>query len=248
MDRYAVLSCDIKDEKYPREMRDVSGMPSIIYYRGNIEIINQQKSIALIGSRKSSAEGLRLSYEAGRIAAESGINVVNGLALGCDAEALKGALSVGGKCIVVMPCGLEQVVPKSNYRLAEEILEKGGCLISQYPVGTTVRDFQYVERDRLQSGLSQGVIIIEALEKSGTMHTAQFALQQYKRLACYYSHLVNGASGNKQLENRGKADVLKSQQDLKKFIQKLSVDQTFEQLTFDFSLDIQDASERKNTQ
>lgn len=230
---FNILTCDKDNKWYPRGMKDLTSMPPVIYYKGDIKIVNCHKNVAVIGSRKSSAEGLKLSYEAGRIGAELGINIVNGLALGCDTEALKGALSVGGKCIGIMPCGLNQIQPKSNFGLAEEILEKGGCLISQYPIGTVVRDYQYVERDRLQSAIGQGVLIIEAQEKSGTMHTANFAIGQYRRLACYYHLLVNSASGNKYLEERGKVKTIKTETDLRGFFADILGEEIYEQISFD---------------
>lgn len=98
---------------------------SVIYYKGNISLINATKNIAVIGTRKISDRGRKLAYETGCILAKRKITLVNGLALGCDAEAIKGALSEGGKCIAVMPCGLEQVQPRLNYRLAEQIHGKG---------------------------------------------------------------------------------------------------------------------------
>lgn len=228
------MSCDRMDNKYPNSLKKLTGMPPLLYYKGDIEILNRHKNIAVIGSRKSSLEGRKLAFETGCIVAELGMNIVNGLALGCDAQAFKGALSVGGKCVAIMPCGLEQIQPKSNYGLAEEILEKGGCLISQYPVGAAVREYQYVERDRLQSGVSQGVLIVEAQAQSGTMHTANFAMKQYRRLACYCHQIVNMASGNKLLEENGKANILRTERDLRTFLKEVSQEEIFEQIVLDF--------------
>ena len=92
----------------------------------------------------------------------------------------------------------------------------------------------YVERDRLQSGISQGVIIIEAEKESGTMHTAKYAINQYKRLACYYHRMLEMSSGNKYLEDIGKAEILKSDHDLQIFLQTIVKENDYEQLTFDF--------------
>ena len=234
MDKFEILKCYKEDHKYPVSLKGVKGIPSLIYYRGNIDILNEYKNVAVVGSRKASLEGLRMARETGRIVAENGLNVVNGLALGCDAEALKGALAVGGKCIAVMPCGLEQIQPKSHQKLAEEILEKGGCLISQYPVGTPIKEYQYVERDRIQSAISQGVLVVEAQEKSGTMHTVDFALKQYRRLACYYHALVKMASGNRMLEMEQKASVLKNTQDLKLFLADIKNEECYEQMFLKF--------------
>ncbi len=158
---HGISCCTAEDSCYPLELKRAGKIPPVIYYKGNILAVNERKNIAVIGSRKASEEGIRLSYETGKLVADRKMNLVNGLALGCDTEAIKGALSVGGICIAIMPCGLDEIQPSSNRRLAEQILETGGCLISEYPIGTKVEKYRYVERDRLQSGISQAVLIVE---------------------------------------------------------------------------------------
>lgn len=239
MGAYGISYCLIEDAQYPSVMRELKGMPPLLYYKGNIEILNQQKSVAVIGSRKMSEEAIKLAYSTGTVVAEKGLNLVNGLALGCDTQALRGALDAGGRCVAILPCGLEQVQPKSNQWLADKILDKGGCLISEYPIGTSVQKHQYVERDRLQSGVSQGVLIIEAEINSGTMHTARFASAQARRLACYYHALLGLSSGNKYLEETEKAQALKTKGDLEDFLDGIQKIKSYEQLTFDFSCDNQ---------
>lgn len=235
MKKDGIAICKRDEEQYPRILRQMSGMPSVLYYKGNIGILNQQKSIALIGTRTPSDAGKTLSYESGRRIGTANINLVNGLALGCDTEALKGALAAGGKCVAVMPCGLDEIIPKANQRLAEEILEKGGCLISEYPPGTKVQKYSYVQRDRLQSGVSREVVIVEAELKSGTMHTAEFAMRQHKRLACFYYKMLELHSGNRYLEDTGKAQVLKSLEDMDVLIANVLAENEdeYEQLTLE---------------
>ena len=235
MKKDGIAICKRDEEQYPRILRQLSGMSPVLYYKGNIGILNQQKSIALIGTRTPSDAGKTLSYESGRRIGTANINLVNGLALGCDAEALKGALAAGGKCVAVMPCGLDEIIPKVNQRLAEEILEKGGCLISEYPPGTKVQKYSYVQRDRLQSGVSREVVIVEAELKSGTMHTAEFAMRQHKRLACYYYKMLELHSGNRYLEDTGKAQVLKSLEDMDVLIANVLAENEdeYEQLTLE---------------
>lgn len=235
--RNDIFRCDKESKEYPDSLKKISNGPSVLFYRGKIEIIDQYKNIAVIGSRKASDAGMRLSYDTGKLLGKRGINLVNGLALGCDTEALKGALSVGGRCVAILPCGLEQIQPRSNQWLADEILEKGGCLLSEYPVGTKLQKYNYVERDRLQSGISQGVLVVEAMEDSGTMHTANFAKKQAKRLACYYHRLLGTASGNKYLEESRKADVLKTMEDTQDFINRIMEEPEYEQIAFDFLFD-----------
>lgn len=229
-----VSYCLAEDERYPSAIRDLKDMPPLLYYKGNIEILNQYKNVAVIGSRKISKEGMELAYSTGTTVAQKGLNLVNGLALGCDTQALRGALDAGGRCVAILPCGLEQVQPKTNQWLADKILDKGGCLISEYPIGTGIQKYQYVERDRLQSGVSQGVLIIEAETNSGTMHTARFAQAQVKRLACYYHALLSLSSGNRYLEETGKAQSIKTRMDLEQFLNGIMEMENYEQMTFDF--------------
>ena len=231
LQKHGISFCLSNEERYPRALRKLPAVPPVIYYKGNIEIVNHYKNLAVIGSRKFSDTGAELSFRSGQEVARAGLNLVNGLAIGCDTEAIKGALSKNGKCVAVMPCGLEQIQPKSNTKLAEEILEKGGCLLSEYPIGTEIQRYRYVERDRLQSGISEGVLIIEAERSSGTMHTVDFAIRQYKRLACYEAKILEMISGNKYLEETGKARALKSIEDLQEFITGIKKEEKYEQLS-----------------
>ncbi len=226
-----IFTCKVGDEFFPAEIVNMPGMPRLLYFNGDISILNKYKNVAIIGSRSSSKKGLELSYEAGESAARLGLNVVNGLALGCDTEAIKGALSAGGKCIAIMPCGLDQIQPRSNHLLAEQIVKTGGCIISEYPLKTEVKKYQYVERDRLQSGLSQGVLVVEALENSGTMHTADFASKQYKRLAAYSSVLLQHATGNAFLEAKNNSQIIRNKEDIIKFYTTILQEPKYEQMT-----------------
>lgn len=229
-EKNGIYFCTRDDELYPRQLKNIKNPPAVIYYKGNIDIANKYKNIAVVGSRNCSENGRRLAYDTGKYVAEKNINVVNGLALGCDTIALRGALDNKGKCIVWLPCGLDNIQPKTNVKLSQEIIEKGGCLLSEYPIGTIIKKYNYVERDRLQSGISQGLIIVEAEQDSGTMHTAKFAISQYKRLACYYHKLIEHSTGNKYLEEKG-VDVIKQFLNLENFINNISSEERFEQMT-----------------
>ncbi len=230
-EKQGIFFCTIEDKVYPSALKKLKDAPVVLYYKGNIEAINQNKNIAVIGSRKVSEKGLKWSFETGKAVADQKLNVVNGLAVGCDTGAIQGALSVGGVCVAILPCGLEQIYPKTNQKLSDKIVSEGGCLLSEYPIGTTLQKHLFVRRDRLQSGISQGVIVVEAEKDSGTMHTVEFAQKQRKRLACYYSSLLKMSSGNKYLEEKGIADVLKHSTDLQFFLQKVSEEKDYKQLT-----------------
>lgn len=222
----------ITDNNYPNQLALIHKAPPVLYYKGNIDCINQHKNIAVIGSRHISGGGMELAYRIGHALGKRGINVVNGLALGCDTYALKGALAAGGNCVAVMPCGLGQIVPRSNIGLAEELLFNGGCLVSEYPVRTPVQKYRYVERDRLQSGISDGVLVIEAEYDSGTMYTVGYAMKQGKKLACIDSRLVKYSSGNRWLEQQTGVQVIRTSTDLETFISAVNSDAVYRQLSF----------------
>lgn len=223
---------EIKNDDYPRRLSSIVRAPLKLYYMGDIDIINRKRNIAVIGSRRVSEKGIELAYRTGYELGRRGINVVNGLALGCDAHALRGALEAGGTCVAVMPCGLDQIVPYSNTGLAQKLLSNGGCLLSEYPVQTPVHGYQYVERDRLQSGISDGVIVIEAECDSGTMYTVKYAIRQGRRLACIDSQLIRYSSGNRWIEGQNGVCVIRDAAGFNAYIDDLYNDPVYRQITF----------------
>lgn len=233
---YGIGQADRTSEAYPRRLHSIAGAPDCLYYRGNIECINQNYSIAVIGSRRVSEYGRTLAYQIGYALGRRGINVVNGLALGCDTYALCGALAAGGTCVAVMPCGLERIVPQSNTILAEKLLSNGGCLVSEYPPSAPVLRYQYVERDRIQSGISDGVLVIEAAMDSGTMHTVQYAVRQGRALACIGSQLVQYHSGNQWIEGQNGACVIRETGDLDCFITAIQQQMVYRQMTLEMAV------------
>ncbi len=108
-------------DDYPDRLASIFRPPSELYYRGGIDVIDQRRSVAVIGSRRASDRGIAAAYRIGCELGRRGISVVNGLALGCDTHALRGALAAGGTCVAVMPCGLDQIVPHANAGLAERL-------------------------------------------------------------------------------------------------------------------------------
>ncbi|MBQ9359613.1 MAG: DNA-protecting protein DprA [Lachnospiraceae bacterium] len=226
---YDIAVCKKEDRDYPEKFRGLSGMPERFYYCGNISMLNYMTGVAIIGSRHCSEDALRLAREAGGIAAESDVVTINGLALGCDTEALRGALEHGGKCAVVLPGGINRVYPKSNEGLLNEILSNGGCVISEYAPDAEPKKFTFVERDRLQSALSKGVLVIAAEASSGTMHTVKAATQQGRRLAAYSSRLVE-MTGNKSMTDRGAREI-SDKGDLRVFYDEVKQENSYQQMT-----------------
>ena len=183
--KYEILTCEKGSSLFPKHFIERKGFPERFFYKGDISFLNELHAVAIIGSRNAPKEAILSAYASGQYAAMEGYAVVNGLAVGCDMAALRGALSEGGKCVAILPCGLDMVVPSVNEYLAEEILEKGGCLISEYGTGTEPEKYKYVQRDRLQSGLSEAVLVVHYGEDSGTLKTAEFARKQGVKVIRY---------------------------------------------------------------
>lgn len=217
---YAIRMCKEGDSDFPDAFIELTGMPRSFYYQGNLDLVNTGKNVAIIGSRSCSENTLDFAYRAGKAAAEEGLHVINGLALGCDTQALRGALQQGGKCIAILPGGLHNIYPKSNLGLAEEILEKGGLLISEYQEDAMPEKHTFIARDRLQSALAQGVLVVFANIKGGTMHTVDAALRQKKRLASYSSRITK-ALGNREIEAKKETEEVAGIDDLRMFYKRL---------------------------
>lgn len=157
--------------------------PLLLWYRGDISIIGMP-AIAVIGTREATPEGVSGgTYIAGEFA-KQGFNIVSGLAIGCDTCGHRGALKVGGKTTAFLANGLDHdsIYPSENQELAEEIVNKGGLLLSEYPIKQTVNRYSLVARDRLQAGLSLATIVIQTGIKGGTMHAATTTLKAGKPL------------------------------------------------------------------
>ena len=226
---YDVRVCKREDRDYPRLFDGLGGMPERFYYLGDVSILNGMTGVAIIGSRECSDEALQIAREAGRMAADADLSIINGLALGCDTESLLGALEKGGKCVVVLPGGINRVYPKSNEGLMQEIIEKGGCVVSEYAPDAEPKKFTFVERDRLQSALSCGVLVIAAEMKSGTMQTVKAAVKQSRRIAAYSAKLVDMA-GNKYITDKGAAEI-SCENDLRFFFDNMKEEGSYEQMS-----------------
>ena len=160
--------------------------PLILNYKGDISMLNKKQAIAIIGTRHPTNEGITAAEYYGKFLAEHGYNIVSGLALGCDSIAHKGALSVSGMCTAILAHGLHMISPKKNEQIASDILKNGGVLLSEYFVGTSAFPSFFVERDRLQAGLSKATIVIQTGKKGGTMHAVNTTIKNNKILSVVY--------------------------------------------------------------
>ncbi|MBR3002834.1 MAG: DNA-processing protein DprA [Clostridia bacterium] len=171
----------IQDENYPKLLREVYDPPKQLYVQGNINIFNNP-SIAIVGCREPSEYGKKAAQYFSYNLAKQNINIVSGLAKGIDSFAHIGALQAKGKTIAVIGSGLDIIYPKENEKLAQEIIKNGGAIISEYPLGTRPEKDHFPARNRIISGLCKGVLVVEAKEKSGSLITADFAMEQGKEV------------------------------------------------------------------
>jgi DNA processing protein len=158
-------------------LTEIADPPSLLYYRGEKSLLTGP-CIAVVGTRRPSSTGIRAAVQFARYLSRCGLTVVSGLARGIDSAAHRGALSECGKTIAVLGHGLDRIYPPENRNLADEILSEGGCVISEYPVGTPPLKQYFPQRNRLISGLSLGTLVIEAADKSGSLITARMAIDQ----------------------------------------------------------------------
>jgi DNA processing protein len=159
---------------YPKSLFEIPDPPPFLYVKG--ELHSRELSIAIVGSRRSTSYGLLTTAKLAEALASHGVCVVSGMARGVDTAAHKGALHVGGRSIGVLGCGVDTMYPPENRKLFEQMAEKG-CLVSEFPLGTLPLAENFPRRNRIISGLSSGVLVVEAAEKSGSLITAQYALE-----------------------------------------------------------------------
>lgn len=167
-------------EDYPASFTRIgTEAPTVIYLSGNKDLLYQKEnSIAIIGSRNADPIGCDMAYQLARMYALRGNIIVSGLALGCDAAAHQGCVDANGKTVAVVASGLNIVYPKVNAPLQQEIINKGGLILSEQPFGMKANPTRLFARSRLQAALSQRVIVVQCALKSGTMNTVRFA-QRY---------------------------------------------------------------------
>ncbi len=169
-----------KDSNYPNLLREIPDAPSEIYVSGNVfeELQAGAPLISIVGTRKATLSGRSFAREIASKLCKQGLVIVSGLAMGIDTAAHEGALAAGGRTIAVLARGLDFIYPRQNENLARKIVETGGAIISEYPVGVPALPHQFLERNRIISGLSIATIIIEAPRESGALVTARLAAEQ----------------------------------------------------------------------
>jgi DNA processing protein len=169
-----VLTWD--DEAYPRRLKEIDQPPPVLYVRGSLTP-EDEWAVAIVGTRRVTAYGRQVAEEVASALAHSGVTIVSGLARGVDSISHQAALNAGGRTLAVLGNGVDQVYPPENRRLADQVMQHG-ALVSDYPLGTQPDGINFPPRNRIISGLSIAVIIVEAGETSGALITATFAAEQ----------------------------------------------------------------------
>ncbi len=179
---------------YPPLLSQLHDAPKQLFVTGDLDELLARPRVAIVGSRKISAYGRDVTAKLAGQLAEQGIVVVSGLALGVDACAHRAALDAGGLTLAVLPGPVEKIYPSSHASLAQQIVKQGGALVSEYPAGSDVFKFNFVARNRIIAGLADAVLITEAAEKSGSLHTARFALEQGKDVLAVPGNITSPTS------------------------------------------------------
>ena len=169
------------EKEYPLKLKEILDSPPVLFYKGDISNLNNLKHVAIVGTRLPTNYGITIAKKLSSLFAERNIVVVSGLASGIDTCAHSGAVKAG-KTIAVVGTGVDYVFPSENKELASEIVLKGGLIISEYPPGTPATPWNFPQRNRIISALSDAVVVIEGGLQSGAMITARFAIKQDKPL------------------------------------------------------------------
>jgi DNA processing protein len=200
------------DEAYPRRLKEIAQPPPVLYVRGDLTP-QDEWAVAIVGTRKMTHYGEEVAQELASFLARNGVTVVSGLALGVDAAAHQAALDAGGRTIAVLGCGVDQIYPRQNRKLAQAMLENG-AILSDYALGTPPEGTNFPPRNRIISGLSIASVIVEAGNRSGALITAQFALEQGREVFAVPGKIFSPTSkGTNRLIREG-AHPLLSPEDL----------------------------------
>lgn len=211
----------INDEAYPPQLREIASAPPVLYCRGNPGVLCR-KSIAVVGSRKFTDYGQRVAENLTRDLVRAGLAIVSGLALGIDGIAHHATLAAEGSTIAVLGTGIDDatIYPREHFNLAKNILESGGAIISEQPPKTPSLKQNFPARNRIMSGLALGTLVVEATENSGSLITAEFALEQNREIFAVPGDIFSPQSvGTNQLIKKG-AKIVTSAADI---LEELSI-------------------------
>src|SRR5215470_10289056 len=205
----------LDDGVYPTLLRETYDPPVTLYVKGAWSECLEQPCVAIVGSRRCSTYGQNAALMFARELAQRGVTIISGLARGIDAAAHRGALEGGGKTVAVMGTGLDQFYPRDHSRLALEILKHGGALVTQFPLATPPVSENFPYRNRVISGLSLGVVVVEAAENSGSLITARLAMEQNREVFAVPGNITSRNSfGTNYLIKGAGAKLVQQWQDI----------------------------------
>lgn len=194
---------NIQDKEYPKKLLEIDNPPKKIYILGNEKLLNKN-SIGIVGSRDCTEYGAKYAKQFAMELSKKGICIISGLAIGIDTASHIGALQGKGNTIAVLGCGFNNIYPKENIELAEKIIKDNGCIISEYPPETEVKLSRFPYRNRIISGLSIGILVVEAKHRSGSTVTAKYAKEQGKKIFCVPSNIdLKTSVGTNRLIQQG---------------------------------------------
>src|SRR5947209_6450358 len=205
----------LDDGAYPSLLREIPDPPITLYVRGRWAECLEAPCVGMVGSRRSSTYGQNVALMLARELASRGVTVISGLARGIDAAAHRGALEAGGRTVAVLGTGIDEVYPRDHSKLAAEILEKGGALVTQFPLGTPPVAENFPYRNRIISGLSLGVVVVEAAENSGSLITARLTMEQNREVYAVPGNITSRNSfGTNYLIKGAGAKLVQQWQDI----------------------------------
>ena len=190
-----IIEIDLDNTKYPRRLLQIKSFPTKIYALGNTDLLNARHTIGIVGSRKCSEYGIKVANEFSQKLSEKGICIISGMAAGIDGIAHNAAIEECGKTIAVLGGGFNHIYPPENEWLFHKIVEKGGCVISEYSSEIEADKSKFPIRNRIISGLSDAVLVVEALFKSGSTITARLAKQEGKRVYAIPNNIYASTAG-----------------------------------------------------
>lgn len=192
----------ITDSDFPENLRVIKNPPKQLYLKGDISLL-KTPIVSIVGSRSCSENGIRLANKFATELSLQNITIASGLAKGIDSAAHQATLEVNGKTIAVLGSGLDNVFPKENQKLYEEIIQKGGLVLSEYSPETEARSNYFLQRNRIVSGIALGILVVEAAYRSGTSVTAKFAKAQNKKVFVLPHEIddMYGVGTNRLLKN-----------------------------------------------
>ena len=204
----------IQDDRYPKRLKDIYDPPIALYIKGDINLLNSNSIIAVVGSRNCSEYGKNIAIQMSKYLSNNNINIISGLARGIDTYSHIGCLKGKGKTIAVLGSGMNYIYPRENIKLANEIIYNGGTIISEYPLEIEPSKLNFPARNRIISGLSNKIVVVEASKKSGSIITVDYAIEQGKEVYVVPGNINNIMSeGCNELIKEG-ANIITKYEDL----------------------------------